>query len=438
MVEMDMYGQPGGSGYRVGQRIETGSVTPGGSSIVRMLDTGVSEGRQSRLGPPEVGPMASDPLLTGGGGASPRRSAAELHLLLGDSNSKLKLGSTIIPNTSVRKATSTSDLRADLKPLALERCKSCARVEIDIVLESDTCVQGGWLKGIVKIRVRKYKKFQAPLLLSEGKLCVIGYESIPHENTRCTFYQHSVHLAGVAPTWHTIFSNTPAEDGWAPAKDGVHSLPFSMRLPADSSCGTAKGTMSVHSGVSLSYVVLASVKIRDPAGGPTPDAIAHFYRSCSVWPRLSHASTLAQASRPLVSEAAKTMLFGGSGKVRLCAKIHRYHWISGQRCVVRVEVTNESKRTVKNARIELVRTTTVFRPLRSATDHGDSDPDACETSTLSKVVASNLLVMAPKSTKGHASAKGWWAGVQPGQTTEFTHHVMIPVSAPSMSTVPRS
>ncbi|KIJ66290.1 hypothetical protein HYDPIDRAFT_109282 [Hydnomerulius pinastri MD-312] len=383
---------------------------------------------------PEVGLSASDTLLQIS--APPHRSTSELRTLLGNSSSRLKPNSSLIPRTSLRKAASTGDLPnwptlgSDFPalPLALEKAKSRARVEVDIVLESETCVQGGWLKGLIKLHIRKPTKKQSPMLLSKGKVRVVGYEAIPYENTRCTFYQCTALLSDVAPAWSSVFAGPSDGDGWAEAKEGVHVLPFAMFLPLDGSCGTAKGILSIHSGVALKYVAMASIKLKDQT--TSAQSVAHFYRSCEIWPRLSIDANLSPAPRPLVSEAVKSVFMGGNGKVKLSVKMHRLHWVAGQRCVVHLRVVNESKKVVKSAGIALVRTTTVFKPTGrgKGSRGGDPDPDACETTTMKKVVAASLLLMGQKSAKGHASAKGWWTGVNAGETAEFAHHIIVPVS----------
>ena len=462
MVELDVYAQPGGSGYRVGQRIDQGYLTPGGSTVPTVVgaafemgkeiwreDTqdkdsrkatwrgrrGTAKGKgkaqdEINLTPHGVGLFTSDTLLQIA--ASPHKSTSELRILLGNSAFRLKRNASVIPPTSFHRAVSTGALSTvvendDLYPdaLALEKAKPRARVEVDIVLESETCVQGSALKGHITIHVRKNanKKQNTPILLSKAKVRVVGYEAIPYGNTRCTFYQCTALLSHVAPAWDSILASPPNKDGWAEAKQGVHVLPFSLTLPADGTYGTAKGTLNIHSGVALRYFAMASLRLKDPE--TSAESVAHFYRSCEIWPRLSFTAKLSPAPRPLVSEAAKTVFMGGSGKVRLSAAMHRLYWVAGQRCTIHLRVVNESKKTVKGASITLLRTTTVFKPLGG---RKDADPDACETMTMRKVVAASELVMGQKCVKGHASAKGWWTGVRPGDTTDFAHHIVLPVS----------
>ena len=459
-VELDVYAQPGSSGYRVGQRIEQGHLTPGGSTLPAVIGAAFEMGKEiwcedtqdkpsrrstwrSRRGtlkdknrtgddlilsPHGVGLTTSDTLLQIS--APPHKSTSELRVLLGNSAFRLKRNASVIPPTSLQStgALSTVD-NDDISPdaLALEKAKPRARVEVDIVLESETCVQGNALKGHITIHVRKNisKRQNAPILLSKAKVRVVGYEAIPYGNTRCTFYQCTALLSQVTSAWDSVLACPPDKDGWAEAKEGIHILPFSLTLPADGTCGIAKGKLDIHSGVALKYFAMASLRLKDPE--TSAESVAHFYRSCEIWPHLSFDAKLLPAPRPLVSEAARTVFMGGSGKVRLSAAMHRLYWVAGQRCAVHLRVVNESKRTVKGASITLLRTTTVFKPLMARKGNADTDPDACETTTMRKVVAASVLVMGQKCSKGHASAKGWWTGVRPGDTANFVHHIVLPV-----------
>lgn len=379
-----------------------------------------------------VGLFTSDTLLQIS--APPHKSTSELRVLLGNSAFRLKRNSSVVPPPSLDRVLSSGAFSSvendEMSPeaLALEKAKPRARVEMDIVLESETCIQGSPLKGIIMIHVRKNanKKQNTPILLSKAKVRVVGYEAIPHGNTRCTFYQCTALLSHVAPAWDSVLASPPDADGWAEAKEGVHTLPFSLILPADGTYGTAKGTLDVHSGVALRYFAMASLRLKEPE--TSAESVAHFYRSCEIWPRLSFSSKLSPAPRPLVGEAARTVFMGGSGKVRLSAAMHRLYWVAGQRCAIHLRVVNESKKTVKGASITLLRTTTVFKPLGGRKGSTDTDPDACQTVTMTKVVAGSVLVMGQKCAKGYASAKGWWTGVRPGDTADFVHHIVLPVS----------
>lgn len=253
MVEFDVYGTPGESGYRVGQRIATESLMPPGSSKFATLP------RKTLSAGPVVGSIAS--LATSATlfdvDVAPVQSRPEIKTLLGNSNSTLKLGTTVHPRPALRNADSGGDLCTDFMPIALEKAKWRSRVEVDIILENHTCVQGGYLKGTVKIHIKKGSKKDAPLLLSQGKVRVVGFECIPQKDSKCTFYRYSTLMSEIAPLWKGLFKSPPDDDGWAEAQEGVHIFPFAMLLPVDGSCGMAKGVLSIKSGVAIKYVTMA-------------------------------------------------------------------------------------------------------------------------------------------------------------------------------------
>lgn len=157
---------------------------------------------------------------------------------------------------------------------------------------------------------------------------------------------------------------------------------------------------------------------------------------------------------------------GGSGKVNLSAKMHRANWVAGQRCYVEVRVENESSKKVsfaaqftppgvaltftshsqiKTLTLSLVRTTTVFRPrpyldaghgVDAKHEDGDIDADACHTQTTRKKVAESTLEMGKKGSKG-VTAKGSWMGVEGGESADFSHFLLVPVSSPLHYTAAR-
>jgi Arrestin (or S-antigen), C-terminal domain len=133
------------------------------------------------------------------------------------------------------------------------------------------------------------------------------------------------------------------------------------------------------------------------------------------------------ATRPLRITTSKHLFMGGTGKVTLTASLHRLHWIAGQQCCVKVNVTNATKKAIKCLTLTLVRSTIVFKPDARLDALNDMDPDACQTSTTHKVVAESVLELGQRGARGHASAKGWWTGVCPGENMEFFHFIPLPV-----------
>lgn len=179
----------------------------------------------------------------------------------------------------------------------------------------------------------------------------------------------------------------------------------------------------------INVIRRSSIKVKDLKTGSR--SIAHFFRNCEVWPRLNASLLLASALRPLQATVSKCLaMLNSERKVKLTAQLHRLTWIAGQRCCVNVAVVNETKKTVKSFTLTLVRSTTMFRPTPEL-DAGRArtvDCDACQTTTLHKVVSETVLEMAQPGTKGRASAKGWWTGVGPGKELSFSHYILVPVS----------
>ncbi|CCM04190.1 uncharacterized protein FIBRA_06356 [Fibroporia radiculosa] len=365
---------------------------------------------------------------------SQTRNTTELKALLGNGNARLKSGAAVqavldTPGSQIMKAK-----RADLDTIRLEQSKHKARLEADIILDNNIVVQGGHLRGHIKLRVRKRSKKEAAVLLSDGKIRVVGFECIPGQDDRHTFFQCVVPLSQVAEGVHSLYSSPPNPGGFAPAMEGAHVFPFSIHIPSTGASGTAKGVLHVHSGIAVQYIAMISMKMQNPNNGKR--SIAHFYRNCEVWPQLNPAVVLASAPRPLQAATSKGLsVLGNSSKVKMTALLHRLTWIAGQRCSVSLVVVNETKKTIRSLALTLIRTTTIFRPkpMLDAGPARSADPDACQTTTMHKVVSESVLEMAQRGVKGHASAKGWWTGVAPGQELSFSHYVLLPPDALSVA-----
>ena len=186
---------------------------------------------------------------------SSSRNTTELKLLLGSSTSRLKPGATITPlygtalDKEARKAHEVS----------LEQAKPRARVEVDIALESDCCVEGGYLRGCVKLRVRKRHKKEAPILIAEGKVRLIGFESVSGGVNHHTFYQRTSRLSEVTDAYSGVCDTPPDSEGFSRAMEGVHILPFAMHLPIDKTFGIAKGSPCLQSGANIRYIAMMYV-----------------------------------------------------------------------------------------------------------------------------------------------------------------------------------
>ncbi|KAF9535673.1 hypothetical protein CPB83DRAFT_913135 [Crepidotus variabilis] len=350
----------------------------------------------------------------------------ELKLLLGNINSKLKakakLAGPVVDGLPVSDA------------LPLERTSGHPRVDLDLFLENDVSVQGGFLKGLVEIHVRKQNRQQYPILLSGGKLRVIGFESILDGKERATFYQCSALLSEVSSGTHRLYTSEIDAEGFARTAEGLYTLPFSLPLPLSSGFGTAKGKLYNLSGHSMRYIIMVSIRIKDSSSNRK--SIAHFYRDCTIWPRLDPSVVLSPAS---IHIEARTPPEIGDYKPYVTLTLHRLYWVAGQRCFVQIQVINNSKKTLKSATLEVFQTTSIFKRglhLESRQqDKVDLTSNACQTTTSSKKVSESILTACQSGTKGHASARGWWCGVPPGEMHTFTHSILIPADALS---VPRT
>jgi hypothetical protein len=205
--------------------------------------------QSSSLNLPELALSRNDTLLATS--ASIGRSSAELNTILGDANSRLKSGASLVPI-----------LGEDMETVnitTLDQAKNQTRVDLDIALESNVCVQDGYLKGHIKVRIWKHSKKDHPVLVSGGKVRVIGFECIMNEKERLAFYQASAPLSEVASDLGNLYVFEPDGEGFCRALDGIYSFPFALHLPLSSEHGTPKGVMHSQSGVSVRYIAMVFV-----------------------------------------------------------------------------------------------------------------------------------------------------------------------------------
>lgn len=199
--------------------------------------------------PEKLALSRNDTLLTTS--ASISRSSAELNTILGNTNSRLKSGASLVPILG-------EDMEA-VNITTLEQAKNQTRVDLDIALESNVCVQDGYLKGHIKVRIWKHSKKDHPVLVSGGKVRVIGFECIMNEKERLAFYQASAPLSEVASDLGNLYVFEPDGEGFCRALDGIYSFPFALHLPLSSEHGTPKGVMHSQSGVSVRYIAMVFV-----------------------------------------------------------------------------------------------------------------------------------------------------------------------------------
>ena len=200
----------------------------------------------------ELALSRNDTLITSS--ASVGRNSAELKTILGNVNSRLKSGAVLVPILGEDTNEENSTI--------LEQAKHRARVDLDIALESNVCVQGGYLKGHIKVCIRKHSKNDHPVLVSGGKVRVIGFECIMNENKRLAFYHASAPLSEVASGLGNLYVFEPDGEGFCRALDGIYSFPFAFHLPLSSEHGTPKGVMYSHSGVSVRYIAMVFVLLQ--------------------------------------------------------------------------------------------------------------------------------------------------------------------------------
>ncbi|KAJ7110051.1 hypothetical protein C8R44DRAFT_743363 [Mycena epipterygia] len=372
--------------------------------------------------PTERPPLISEASLNRHGtllspAATTLRRAAELRSLLGNANSRLR-GAVISQPTG-------------REPTSFEQAKPRARVEIDIALHSNVCVEGGTITGTIKLRIRPRLTKESAISISDAKLRFIGFESI--EGDHHEFFQYSTALSAVAASLPRIYNSQPDEEGFFTPREGVHTLEFEMHLPING-CSRPKGPLYGQSGAAVRYIALVYVflssdsKVKDEFD---KRSIAHFYRDCKIWPRLNPSVVLAPAEQYIRASTCKRLFMGGNGEVKLTAALHRSIFIAGTQVSVNVSVQNDTKKLIKSLTLSLYRSTVVFkRKLRPGSTTVDAaDPDACQTTTTRKSVATSILEMAQGFPRGHASTVGWWAGIPSGERSNFSHLLLIPPDA---------
>lgn len=244
------------------------------------------------------------------------------------------------------------------------------------------------------------------------------------------FYHHAHALALGPPS---PLAASPADaDGFCLAAPGTHSIPFRFPLPP---AAGAKGTFTPprRGGPTVRYVLVASLKTHVPPTGKR--SIAHFYRPIVLLPALDPARVLAPAAEPLqacAEDALGWTLKGDRGRVALHVALGRATWVSGQRLWCQVGIRNGSLRKVcplrdgatdaaqiKNLSLALLQDVRTFGP-KSATDQ--------PVETHRKKVAEEA-VEGDFTTHGagRVTGKGWWTGVEPGESGHWDMSIQVPV-----------
>jgi hypothetical protein len=175
------------------------------------------------------------------------KTSADLKVLLGNTQSKLRSGAKLL-------RTASSHETSPDYAVQLERNSSRSRVELDLFLDNELCVQGGILKfGSVQVRVKK--KHKSPIFLSARELRVVG-ENILDDGERATFYHCARPLAAVASGTHRLYTWEADDEDFATTSEGVYLLHFAFRVPLTTEFGIPKGPMHPRSGASVRYVTM--------------------------------------------------------------------------------------------------------------------------------------------------------------------------------------
>lgn len=389
--------------------------------------------------------------------ANPARRSRDLQRLLGDS--RRKAASSTASDTERSPVKSVGLQRSNAvgsnaqPPAILEQGRRKeARVDVDVLLESDLVVEGGMLRGRLEIKIRKPHDGEGAVFLAQPKVRVVGFEELlGGDDTRHIFFHHAGFVHGDqeraqpfmlhgSPSLSSpendgrmplpCFASQPDAEGYSVGREGVHSIPFAMEVPIGKGAKGSYRGKTAH----VRYIVIGSIKLKDKHGGNR--SIAHFYRHVELYPYLNPAVVLSSAPRPISAEGEKGLFLGGSGKVKLVASLHRATWVAGQRVYINVAVANGTSKKISSASMTLIRTVTLYRPrpeLNLGAGETTLDPDACTTSTTRKKVTEEILEMGQKGSRGFVTAKGWWTGVEARTNLDFAHHLAIPADALSIS-----
>ncbi|KAG9077272.1 hypothetical protein FS749_010855, partial [Ceratobasidium sp. UAMH 11750] len=341
-------------------------------------------------------------------------------------------------NTSGTFSSSSSPMKNDPQSSQLEPEKSRPRVEVYLVLNNHVAAEGGCFSGILTVRTRKPRRGEARhVRIDGGKVRIIGFEGIP-ETERYAFYQCSTPLSEASKDCAQLYEPDSSNEEFRVAREGTFSLPFTINIPHNDSSlshkNAPKGVIQDHSvNAAIKYILLISFKVRDDADNSTgidknanlaSVSIAHFYRNVELWPTYGPmALHNSEGAHPALgqtgtvsSRTAQGLLFGGAGMLHLTSVLHRKVWLAGQKCTVYIGAWNETKKSIKTVTLAIIRKATIARPNQSASSNRKQIAEI----TLDAVRGPNF---------GPVTGKGWWAGIEPGATCEFSHTIDIPADA---------
>ena len=233
MVALDIFN--GTTGFKEGLRISQDTLSPGRPRVrprFYSFDNQSPTGHRRNLSNHVIPPTAT---------------SKELKEILGNVHSRLRSGASISSSLA-------GEIPDAKERLLLEQTKSHAFVEVDVALESNTCVQGGSLQGSLVVNVLQHPNGH-PIRITEPRLRVVGYEHVPSADERHVFYQESQPISSLSSFWNAPFDSGLDDDGFARAKAGLHIIPFSFFLPIVGTSGNSKGVFN-SSGPSVRYITM--------------------------------------------------------------------------------------------------------------------------------------------------------------------------------------
>ena len=246
MVEMHKLGNK--MSFKEGKHIDPGSLTP-------LATSATTSGIAFRGRPPHRRGISVDQGLPRHGtlfnlNVSSTRRSEELKALLGNGSSKVKSGAVVATQQG-----KVSKKSADA--VSYEQGRSKQRVAIDMDLENSVVVEGGYVSGVINLRIRP-KKMDSVLHLGCGKIRIAGFEVAPGNETQHIFFQHSAPLLDVSNGANSLFMSSIDKDGFGSVIEGNYSMNFSMHVP-QGLAGRPRGILRTKAGINIRYIVIAYV-----------------------------------------------------------------------------------------------------------------------------------------------------------------------------------
>lgn len=302
------------------------------------------------------------------------------------------------------------------------------RVGIEVFLENDVAVEGGCVHGCVRLCVPDSTDPSTAMLLAQPRVRLIGFETLPDDETRHIFYRHMsvidgdrsadgptepyvlhgspefAKLEGAIQSMLPCYASLPDADGFYLGKGGEHVIPFTLQLPMDQ--GAKGGYKSANAEVG--YIVIASVRVK--AFGEQYGGVSHCFQRLNLYPYLNPTAILASSLVPIVSFSDSTE--AQSRKIQLACSLHRETWIAGQRVYFDASVLNNGQNMLNILRIALVQTEKIYH------SRGSASSFPLTVSSTSNIIMDETLAA---SNNGH-----WWTGAPCGVPVHFAHSIVIP------------